>query len=107
MPRDIHRSLDIALRGRRGYEVARESIHSRAPSSADWRAHFSYGANIADRPRRAGRHLQSAASSRARNRPTCRCTTPTKYELVVNLKTAKALGLTVPPKSSCSCAPTR
>ena len=56
---------------------------------------MSYAPNLVDQLRRAAGYA-SIASSKGRSRPIFRYRRPTKYELVINLKTAKALGLEVP-----------
>jgi putative ABC transport system substrate-binding protein len=56
---------------------------------------ISYGANTADSARRAGSYVDRILNgAKAGDLP---FEQPTKFELVINLKTAKQIGLTIPP----------
>ena len=81
--------------------IARVAVRNKLPSVGPFRSFVesgglvSYGANIEDQFRRAAGYVDRILKGeKPADLPV---QAPTKYELAVNLKTAKALGLTIPP----------
>ena len=77
------------------------AVKRRLPTMYLYRAHveagglISYGPDLPDMFRRCGVHVgRILGGAKAGELPLER---PTKFEFVINLKTAKALGLTIPP----------
>jgi len=82
-------------------KVAQLALKNRLPSSFAHREHvdagglMAYGPNFPDMWRLAASYVDKILNgARAATLPIAQ---PTNFELVINLKTAKALGLTIPP----------
>jgi putative ABC transport system substrate-binding protein len=87
--------------GSRSEQIAYMALRHAIPTSRSSREHvlagglMSYGANRRDSSRQFGRYVGRALKGeKPADLPVMQ---PTKFELVLNLRTAKALGLTVPP----------
>ena len=86
----IHRELIISLAAQHKLPA----VYSRRLFVADGGL-ISYGANLIDQYRLAAGYVDRIL--KGQNLADLPVQAPAKYELVINLKTAKALGLTVPP----------
>jgi putative ABC transport system substrate-binding protein len=89
-----------SLANTNGIRIAALALSSRLPTMADGKVYveegalMSYGANIPDLFRRAAEYVDKILhGAMPADIPVEQ---PTKFELIVNLKTAKALGLTIP-----------
>jgi putative ABC transport system substrate-binding protein len=83
------------------HEIIALAAKHRLPAIYDWRNHadegglMSYGSNLSALHRRLASYIDRIF--KGANPSEIPLEQPTSYELVINLKTAKALGLTIPP----------